>query len=117
MLIIYPGESPSYLITVEESKGEVIGQLRLYEMEEYQDGAPTGRVKGSIQDVGVRPDRRSQGIARRLMVQAIELARTRNLSCLELSSNAKRQHARALYESLGFEIVSDEFRLLLSEVA
>ena len=50
----------------------------------------------------VVPERRGQGLGRALVVQAIELARSKGADYMDLGTGEDDAAARALYESLGF---------------
>jgi ribosomal protein S18 acetylase RimI-like enzyme len=62
---------------------------------------PTGQ-RGHVDDVVVASAARGQGVGRALMDAIIELARTRRLRTLDLSSRPSRAAALRLYESVGF---------------
>ena len=50
-----------------------------------------------------------------MMQFALDLCRAKGCYKLMLSSNAKREHAHAFYESLGFERHGFSFRVNLSQ--
>ncbi|QNE34049.1 GNAT family N-acetyltransferase [Leifsonia shinshuensis] len=58
--------------------------------------------RGHVDDVVVDDAHRGQGVARRLLEAIIELAETRGLRTLDLTSRPSRTAAIALYESVGF---------------
>ena len=55
-----------------------------------------------LAELYVAPDRRGQGLGRRLLEAAIELAREEGATHMDLSTSEADVAARALYESLGF---------------
>lgn len=55
-----------------------------------------------LAELYVVPERRGQGLGRRLMTAAIELARSRGADTMDLGTGDDDVAARALYESLGF---------------
>jgi [ribosomal protein S18]-alanine N-acetyltransferase len=55
--------------------------------------------------VAVAQDLRRQGIARRLVADATDLARAQGLSSLFLEVREGNEPARSLYESLGFSVI------------
>ena len=55
-----------------------------------------------LAELYVVPGRRGQGLGRRLMTAAIELARSRGADTMDLGTGDDDVAARALYESLGF---------------
>ncbi|MDR6972259.1 GNAT family N-acetyltransferase [Leifsonia shinshuensis] len=63
---------------------------------------PTG-ARGHLDDVVVDETLRGRGIARALLEAVIELARTRRLRTLDLTSRPSRESAIPLYEAVGFE--------------
>lgn len=64
---------------------------------------PTGLV-GMVEDVIVTEKWRGKSAGRKLMRALIAKAKEEGLKALALTSNPKRVAARALYQSLGFEI-------------
>jgi ribosomal protein S18 acetylase RimI-like enzyme len=67
------------------------------------------RHKGMIFGMYVAPEARGKGIGRRLLSQALELARSApDLFQVNLSVNAGNLSAISLYESLGFETFGRE---------
>jgi ribosomal protein S18 acetylase RimI-like enzyme len=63
---------------------------------------PTG-LRSIVEDMAVASDRRRLGIARALMLNAIEVARAAGADVMTLSSNPAREAANRLYQSMGFE--------------
>ncbi len=62
---------------------------------------PTG-LRSIVEDVAVDPVFRRKGIAKALMLAAIEYARQAGANGVALTSNPKREAANLLYQSLGF---------------
>lgn len=62
-----------------------------------------GAPEAIVEDVAVHPQAQGQGIGRRMMEHARELAREAGCYKLALSSNQKRVQAYAFYERIGFE--------------
>ena len=81
----------------------------------YEDGVPVagGGVKRLGEDVGevkrmyVRPEARSRGHARRLLGELEAAARDLGYTRVRLDTGVHQVHARALYESAGYEAVED----------
>lgn len=116
-VLIVPRGADLCTLTVEKD-GAVVGHLRLYIMEEWWDGGPTGKKKANIQDVWVHPDHRGKGHGRFLMEVAHEKARGLGCHLVELTSspdNPEREVARQMYLRMGYEIKTDGFRLKLEE--
>lgn len=65
--------------------------------------AHAGAPEAIVEDVAVHPEAQGQGIGRRMMEHARELAREVGCYKLALSSNQRRVEAHAFYERLGFE--------------
>jgi ribosomal protein S18 acetylase RimI-like enzyme len=62
----------------------------------------TADLECYLAELYVAPDRRGQGIGRELMSAAIDHARTRGATYMDLGTAETDTAARALYESLGF---------------
>jgi ribosomal protein S18 acetylase RimI-like enzyme len=56
-----------------------------------------------LAELYVVPERRRHGLGRALLVGAIELARERGATYMDLATSEEDRAARALYESLGFD--------------
>ncbi len=72
-----------------------------------------GRTRTRLESVQVRGDRRSGGIGARLVAHAMDLARARGASSLELASNKRRTDAHRFYERLGFARSHEGFKIAL----
>jgi len=68
-----------------------------------EEGIPSVR-KGRIHMLGVDPDYRGKGIGRELMMAGLTRLRNRGLGVAELTVDSENRTARALYQSLGFEV-------------
>jgi len=71
--------------------------------------ARTGGI-GAIQNVGVTPEHRGQGIGRALVIQALRGFLQCGMACSVLEVTAENEGAVRLYQSIGFEIVDVLFR-------
>jgi mycothiol synthase len=60
--------------------------------------------KGRILMLGVAPHHRGKGIGRRLMMAGLARLRSKGIKTAELTVDSENKAARALYESLGFEV-------------
>lgn len=60
--------------------------------------------KAFIEDVVVSEQARGLGLGKALVLKAIEVAKDREVQYIDLSSNAKRVAANALYRKMGFQI-------------
>jgi len=65
---------------------------------------PTGGRVGRIEDVVVDEKFRGKGFGKMLMEKLIEIAKENNLTKLQLTSSPKRQAARGMYVTMGFEM-------------
>ena len=63
---------------------------------------PTG-VRSIVEDLIVDTDLRKRGIAKALLIKAIEIARRAGANDVALTSNSQRVAANQLYQNMGFE--------------
>lgn len=90
---------PRQLLAVAEREGEVVGTLQVT----FVPGlSRMGATRAQIEAVRVRSDQRGRGTGRRLVEWAVDVARHRGASLVQLTSDASRQRAHTFYESLGF---------------
>jgi mycothiol synthase len=68
-----------------------------------EGGMPSAR-KGRILMLGVAPHYRCKGIGRRLMMAGLTRLKSKGLGIAELTVDSENKAARALYQSLGFEV-------------
>jgi GNAT superfamily N-acetyltransferase len=68
------------------------------------------RAAGRLMSIVVDERCRGQGIGRRLVEAAVELARAAGCDRLELTSRLERADAHAFYEALGFAHMSKKFQ-------
>jgi ribosomal protein S18 acetylase RimI-like enzyme len=73
-----------------------VAQLR------FRDYLHTGTPICYLEELYVVPERRREGHGRTLMETALDVARERGATSMELGTAVDDQAARALYESLGF---------------
>lgn len=62
----------------------------------------SGELDAYLEELYVTPERRNQGLGRALMERAIEFARERGATRMDLGTSTDDTAARALYEKLGF---------------
>jgi ribosomal protein S18 acetylase RimI-like enzyme len=92
-----PGEAENFVFGA-FSHGALVGTVGF-----YQEAPVKRRHKGHIWGVFVLPSARRQGLARALMLRAIEAGRAiAGLDQILLIVAVSQQPARRLYESLGF---------------
>jgi ribosomal protein S18 acetylase RimI-like enzyme len=69
---------------------------------------------GYLEEVVVDPSVRGPGVGRRLVAEAVDVARSKGLDFVELTSRPSREAANALYRSLQFaQRETNVFRLEL----
>lgn len=88
----------SELIVAKTENGEVVGAMCLIVY------TILSTKKAFIEDVVVAKSVRGKGYGEAMIREAIELARSKGVKYIELSSNAKRVAANSLYKKLGFNI-------------
>jgi ribosomal protein S18 acetylase RimI-like enzyme len=96
--LIHSGSSTLFVARMPDESGKICGMLCLTV---YR--VPTG-VRSIIEDVIVDESARRQGVARALMLHAIELAQEAGAEGVSLTSNPRREEANRLYQSMGFEL-------------
>ncbi|WP_404784535.1 GNAT family N-acetyltransferase [Streptomyces pristinaespiralis] len=98
------------LMVLDEGDGTVLGCLQLT----YIPGLGRhGAERALIEAVRIRADRRGNGLGRELLVRAIDRARCRGCTLVQLTSNKRRAEAHRFYGSLGFARSHDGFKLPL----
>jgi GNAT superfamily N-acetyltransferase len=95
---------------VTDARGAVAGTLQLT----FIPGlARHGGVRAQIEAVRVRSDLRGQGLGGALLEWAIDEARRRGCSLVQLTSDARREEAHRFYGRLGFVPSHTGFKLRL----
>ncbi|WP_268891324.1 GNAT family N-acetyltransferase [Actinokineospora pegani] len=90
---------PNQELVVAERDGEVVGTLQLT----FTPGlSRVGATRATIEGVRVRADQRGAGVGEELFAWAIERARVRGASLVQLTTDATRKDAQRFYERLGF---------------
>jgi GNAT superfamily N-acetyltransferase len=97
-------------VYVAEQQGAVLGTYQLTFIRQLSYG---GCLVAQVESVFVDSAHRSQGIGRRLLQHAIELARERGALRVQLTSNLKRARAHRFYERLGFRATHHGMKLYL----
>ncbi|KUJ66169.1 transcriptional regulator [Streptomyces albus subsp. albus] len=98
------------MIVLVEGDGTVLGCLQLT----YIPGlGRRGEERALIEAVRIRADRRGDGLGRTLLTWAIDRARGRGCTLVQLTSNKRRTEAHHFYGSLGFARSHDGFKLAL----
>ncbi len=86
---------------------DLVGSLWLFFSESDQ------RSESFVYELAVVPDKRRQGYGRAIMQVAIDECRTRGVAAMSLNVFGHNTGARALYDSLGFEVSSTFMKLSL----
>jgi ribosomal protein S18 acetylase RimI-like enzyme len=68
----------------------------------FRPGLWSEGAEAYLQELYVIPNLRGRGIGRRLLEEAIELARAKGADTIDLNTGESDTAARALYESMGF---------------
>lgn len=91
--------SPANRLLVAELDGEIVGTLQLT----FVPGlSRVGAERAQIEAVRIVAHRRGSGLGRQMIAAAIELARARGCTLVELSSSRSRTDAHRFYQGLGF---------------
>jgi ribosomal protein S18 acetylase RimI-like enzyme len=91
-------------------EGDIVGNVSVHQR--YK-----GRKGWFISNLAVHPDHRRKGIAHRLMMQALELARTKGAPRVSLEVRAGNVPAQKLYEKLQFRKVDSVSKMRLERVS
>lgn len=95
---------------VAEAGGEIIGTFQIY----FLPGlARMGALRAEIEAVRVADPHQRRGVGRRMIRAAIELARARGCTMVQLTTDKSRTDARRFYESLGFAASHEGMKLML----
>ncbi len=101
---------PNNELTLVESDAELVGMLQLTFIPYLTH---TGSWRCLIEGVRIASQYRGLGLGTRFFEYAIERARAKNCSIVQLTSDKKRPDALRFYQSLGFEATHEGFKLRL----
>jgi ribosomal protein S18 acetylase RimI-like enzyme len=87
-------------VLIETDQGKILASYAFLKMNNL---GHLGSPSAVIEDVVVAPQYQGQGLGKRMMQHAMQLAKSLDCYKLVLSSNVKRVNAHAFYEALGFE--------------
>jgi GNAT superfamily N-acetyltransferase len=105
---------PSELLLVAEDGEVVVGTLQL----SFLPGlARRGALRAQIEAVRVSADHRGRGLGALLVQEAVDEARRRGCTLVQLTSDKTRTDAHRFYEQLGFVASHEGFKLTLPEPA
>ncbi|MBU7597766.1 GNAT family N-acetyltransferase [Streptomyces sp. P38-E01] len=101
---------PQQLLAVAERDGRVVGTMQLT----FVPGlSRKGLTRALIEGVRVHSDERGSGLGTELTNWAVDQARSRGCSLVQLTSDRTRVDAHRFYERLGFEATHLGFKLPL----
>jgi len=100
---------PDHDLIVAGTDSAVVGYAHLMVYPDLTHGALAGELLGLI----VREDMRRQGIATTLMREIIRVARLRGVGELHINTEPDNEAAKALYASLGAEVVGIQMEIEL----
>jgi GNAT superfamily N-acetyltransferase len=90
---------PAHLLVVAADGADVVGTLQLSVLPGLSRG---GALRGQIEAVRVRADRRGAGLGEALLGWAVTEARRRGCVLVQLTTDRSRSGAQRFYERLGF---------------
>ncbi len=97
----------NYLIALYDyDHGSIVGIVTLIKIPKLSG------VKGSIEHLILDEKYRGQGLGEKLMVYAIDFAKSLGINTLFLTCESEREVANALYQKLGFNIKKTNFYYL-----
>jgi GNAT superfamily N-acetyltransferase len=101
---------PNNELVVVESGGALIGMLQVTFIPYLTH---TGSWRCLIEGVRIARESRGQGLGTEFIKWAIDRARSRGCSIVQLTSDKQRPGALKFYESLGFQATHEGFKLRL----
>jgi GNAT superfamily N-acetyltransferase len=78
---------------------------------------PGGALRGQIEAVRVRADRRGFGLGTAMLGWAVDEARRRHCALVQLTTDTSRPDAHRCYERLGFVASHEGFELVLDDAS
>ena len=104
-------DSSQYLMVVEKNK-EVVATCHLTIVPSLTF---TGSTRMQIEAVHVAEKYRSKKIGEEMMKIAIEYAKSKDISIIQLTTNKERVRAKKFYERLGFEASHEGMKMYLKK--
>ena len=96
------------LIVLEDGNGEIIGTLQLTFIQYLNR---RGGLRAQIESVVIRKDKRGLGLGKSMFEWAINRAKEKNASMVQLTSDKQRPRAIKFYENLGFTASHEGLKL------
>jgi GNAT superfamily N-acetyltransferase len=103
-------DDPNNRHLIAEVDGETVGTLHLVFI---RGVARLGATRAQIEAVRVSAGQRGEGIGRKMIEAAIEMARQRGCALVQLTTDKTRKDAHRFYESLGFVASHEGMKLSL----
>ncbi|TYP90382.1 GNAT family N-acetyltransferase [Blastococcus xanthinilyticus] len=101
---------PAHLLVVAADGPDVVGTLQLSFLPGLARG---GALRGQVEAVRVRADRRGQGLGGAMLRWVIEECRRQGATLVQLTSDRSRAEAHRFYAGLGFTASHTGFKLWL----
>lgn len=103
-------EDPNQELTIAEINGNKVAtfQLTFIQYLNFE-----GTLRAQIEAVRTRSDYRGQGIGTKVLTYAINRAKEKGCSLVQLTSDKRRTEALKFYEKLGFKDSHEGFKLKL----
>ncbi|MFH7004792.1 GNAT family N-acetyltransferase [Flavobacterium bizetiae] len=103
-------EDPNQELTVAEINGDIIAtfQLTFIQYLNFE-----GTLRAQIEAVRTRSDYRGKGMGTKVLTYAINRAKEKGCSLVQLTSDKRRTEAIKFYEKLGFKASHEGFKLKL----
>jgi ribosomal protein S18 acetylase RimI-like enzyme len=102
---------PRQHLLLAEMDGQVCGLIATYTRFAFSRGAEVTQITAIV----VSPACHRQGIGRRLLREVEARARRAGVTCLDITSNARREEAHAFYRSCGYSDSSLRFVKMLGD--
>lgn len=95
-------------VFVMERDNEIIG---CYQMMYLPHLSFTGTKRAQVESIRIKSDLRGQGLGKKLMKHAIQIAKDSECGIFQLTSNKKRIEANKFYRELGLSPTHDGYKL------
>ena len=90
------------MVAVQDGRILASATLELDDRVELEEDGPLAPGEAHIRMLGVHPDARGRGVARRLMATCEEMARAGGKTVMTLYTTSRMQVAQRMYETLGY---------------
>ncbi|MGX9416165.1 GNAT family N-acetyltransferase [Vibrio sp. WJH972] len=103
-------QNPDNQVLVVELKNTLVGMLQITLIPYLTH---IGSWRCFIEGVRIHSDYRGQGLGQKMFEHAIEIARSKGCSIVQLATDKRRPDAIRFYEKLGFKATHEGFKLAL----